>query len=366
MTNDAGSSPVPEASAPSETQLPESQQDPTAKQEQSKARKVLMLALKLLAALLIIAAPALVAAQFVPGLASVAFFGVLGAAFGWISGGPKIGAAVVVSLTALGIISILLRDHTWALALILILLGLGYGYAASKGIGKAVLQLPILTPYFMHEPPALFSDPPVIDTKYLIGVAVIMLVTGLWAVLVLRLAAGERHLTPQKMLHPRAALLYGGILGLVSAIVMIIGTTTDLKTHWIWCTLTLYVLADPQQLFTAKKMGGRVIGTLLGFAVVALLAFVGLPDGVLSIIALLALWLCLVLMVIKKPYWEYTLVLTIAVVLMDSSEVDTILLTAERFGFTLVGAGLAILVALLVNMIAYSRFGLATPEAKGA
>ncbi|MBL3698213.1 FUSC family protein [Leucobacter luti] len=325
-------------------------------------RAILILAAKLLVALLVIAAPAFIATSFVPGVSGVAFFGVLAAAFGWISGGPKIGAAVVVALTGLGVISILLREHTWALALLLVLLGVAYGYAASRGVGKAVLQLPILTPYFMNDPPALFSDPPIVDARYLIGVSVVMLLAGIWTVVVLSLAAGTRHLARLDVPNPRIPLEYGAILGLFSAIVMVVATLSGLQTHWVWITLTLYVLADPQQLFTPAKMWGRVSGTLLGFVVVSALALAGVPDGLLHLLALPALWLCLVFMVIRRPYWQYTLFLTIAVILMDTSDVDTQLLNAERIGFTVIGAALSILVAFLVNLFGFSRVGLSAPE----
>ncbi|HPT95366.1 MAG TPA: hypothetical protein PLA13_02510 [Microbacteriaceae bacterium] len=332
-----------------------------ATQDSVTRRHTIVLGLKLLAGLMIIAAPVFIAGIWVPGLSDVAFFGILAASFGWIAGGVRIGALVVASLAVLGVVVTLLRGQTWALALILIGLGVLYGYAASRGVGKAVLQLPILTPYFILKPPTLFSDPPVIDAKYIVGVLVVMLVTGLWAILVLHLAAGTRTLQHVEVREPRVPLLYGTILGVLSAVVMIIGTSTDLKTHWVWVTLTLYVLADPQQLYTPAKMWGRVLGTLAGFAVVSLLVLVGIPDNVLLILALPALWLTLVFMVIGRPYWQYALFLTITVVFMGMAEVNTLLLDAERIGFTIVGAGLSILAAILVNVIGYRRAGLSAP-----
>ncbi|KAB1644933.1 FUSC family protein [Gulosibacter chungangensis] len=325
-------------------------------------KHVILLALKLLAGLLIIAAPILIASNWLPGVTEVAFFGVLAASFGWISGGPKIGAAVVSSLAVLGVISILLHGQTWALALILVLLGMAYGFAASRGIGKVVLQLPILTPYFMRKPPALFENPPRLDTEYFIGLVAVMLAVGLWTILILHLAVGKRTVTRVEVSNRRIPLIYGAILGLLSAIVMVIGTTTDLETHWVWITLTLYVLADPQQLYSPAKMWGRVLGTLAGFAVVSLISFTGVPDSVMIYFAIPALWLCLVFMLLKMPYWQYVFLLTIAVVLMDTSDVSTLLLDAERFGFTIVGAGLSMVAALLLNVIGYGRAGLRSPQ----
>lgn len=184
-------------------------------------RSTVILALKLLAGLVIIAAPVLIASNWVPGVSAVAFFGVLAASFGWISGGVRVGALVVASLTLLGVVSILLQGQTWALALILVLLGVAYGFAAGRGMGKVVLQLPILTPYFMRKPPALLNDPPIIDVTYIIGLVVIMIVTGLWTILIMHLAAGRRTVTRTEVTNPRIPLIYGTILGLISAAVMI-------------------------------------------------------------------------------------------------------------------------------------------------
>lgn len=227
-------------------------------------RKHVMLGLKLLAGLLIIAAPVYLADHFIPGFFGVAFFGVLAATFGWMSGGPKVGAGVVVSLSILGLASILLREHTVLLALILLGLGALYGYAASRGVGKAVLQLPILTPYFMMAPPALFNYPPTIDVQYAVGIVVIVNLAGGWALLVLHLALGTRHLKPMVVPDRRVPLLYGTLMGVISAVVMTLGTSTELKSHWVWVTLTLYVLADPVQLLTWKRMWGASDGHLCG------------------------------------------------------------------------------------------------------
>lgn len=327
-------------------------------------RKHFFLALKIGAAVLVVAAPMLVASMFWAGIVGVAFYGVLAATFGWIAGGPKIGVGVVASLAVLGVISMTLEGHTWALALILVLLGVLYGYAASRGVGKAVLQLPILTPYFMMKPPGLFStDAPVIDAAYIIGVVVVMIVAGTWAIVVLHVAMGKRSLKHVEVPDPRVPLLYGTILGVFSAVVMVLGTTTDLESHWVWVTLTLYVLADPTQLVTTKKMVGRVLGTFAGFGVVTVLNLVGLPEMLLQILVLPAVWACLYYMIVRKPYWQYSFFLTVSVVLMNSTGINALVLNAERFGFTILGAGLSILTAFLVNLLYFHRSGLSAPAA---
>lgn len=328
----------------------------------SYRRKQTKLGISILVGLLIIAAPVLVASQFITGVTGVAFYGVLAGAFGWNAGGPKTGAAVVAALSALAVAAILLEGHTLFLALLLLVLGALYGYAAGRGFGSAVVQLPILTPYFMMDAPGLFTDPPVLGPAYIGGVVAVMLLSGLWTILVLHLAMPSRNPKSTKAPDLRMSLIYGTVLGAISAVVMIIGTTTDLKLHWVWVTLTLYVLADPTRLFSRRRMLDRVLGTMAGFALVTLLAIIGIPDSVLQILALPALWFCLFYLVTKRPYWRYTLFLTVTVVLMNSYGVNTLLLDAERIVFTIVGALLSILAAFLVNLLHYHRRGLTAQQ----
>lgn len=331
----------------------------------STAHKKMLLGLKILAGLLIIAAPALIANQFIDGVMSVAFFGVLAATFGWMEGGAKVGSVIVVSLSGLGLASVAFHEHTLILALILLALGVLYGYFASKGLGAAVLQLPILTPYFMMRPPPLFHDPPVVNAQYAFGIVVVMLGSGLWTMLVLRLVLGKRGLRREGVANRKVPIAYGTVLGLISAAVLLAGTATGLKSHWVWITLTLYLLADPVKLVQPKKLIGRALGTAAGFGIVSLLALLGASDQLLAACALPAIWLCIYSMAVKSPYWMYAMLLTIAVVLMNSAGLDTLLLDAERLGFTLLGTALSLAAALLMNLIFHHRFGVtATPESE--
>lgn len=314
------------------------------------------LGIRLALLLLIVAAPILPFTLLWPGVVGVALFGVLVAVFAWISGGARVAIPVTVALALLGILGIVCRDHTWLLALILLLLGIGYGVAASRGIGSAVLQLPILVPYFMMRPPPLFTDGPAeVTPLYLLAVGVIVVLAGLWTVLVLRKAMGRRALKVVDVADPRAAIVHGTVLGVLSAIVVTIAQTSVTNLHWVWVTLTLYLLANPTGPVNAKKMLYRVLGTFAGFVVVGVLLLTGLPHLILVSLAVVSLWACLFFYVAKRPYWQYVVFLTITVVLMDSSDASTVVLDAERIGFTVLGALLAIGSSFVVNLLMFRR-----------
>lgn len=307
---------------------------------------------------LVIAAPILPFSFVWPGFVGVALYGVLVSTFAWIAGGPRVSIAVTVALAVLGVVAILSRHNVWLLALIVFLLGLGYGYAASRGVRRTVLQLPILVPYFMARPPQLFSKgEPTVNATYLLAVATIVILGGLWTVFVLSRVGGRRTLTVHEVPDARAAVVYGAILGLISATVVVVASTYLPNSHWVWMTLTLYVLANPNEPMNWHRMWERVGGTLAGFALVTLLALSGLPDSVLLILGVVSLWACLYFFLTKKPYWEYVLFLSMTVVLVNSVGISTVLLDLERMAFTLIGALLAILAAAVVDLLMYHRVG---------
>lgn len=315
--------------------------------------------------ILIIAAPILPFSFMWPGFVSVALFGVLISSFAWLAGGPKVSIVMTVALAVLGVIGILCRDHIWLLALIVFLLGLAYGYAASRGIRRVVLQLPILVPYFMANAPKLFSnEEPRVDLLYLLAVAVIVILAGLWTVFVATRVGGERKLVVQEVSDRRAAIVYGALLGLVSATVVVLFLTFLPNSHWVWVTLTLYVLSNPNAPMDWRRMWERVGGTLAGFAIVTILVLVGVPDSILLMLGVVMLWAMLYFFVTKKPYWQYIMFLSMSVVLVNSVGMSTVLLDMERIGFTFVGAALAIIVTAVVDLIMYHRIGGASDRQK--
>ena len=288
----------------------------------------------------------------------MALYGVLISTFGWLAGGPRISIIMTVALAALGILAIICRHNIWLLATLVFLLGLGYGYAASRGFRRAFVQLPILVPYFMRKPPELFTtEEPTVNAVYLLAVAVIIILAGLWTLTVLSKAAGHRTHTTQRARDPKTAIIYGAILGLISAAVVLTASTYLPNSHWVWITLTLYILANPNEPMNWRRMWERVGGTLAGFTLVTLLVLIGTPDSWLLILGVVTLWACLYFFITKKPYWEYVLFLSMTVVLINSAKINTVLLDLERMAFTIIGALLAVGSAALVDLIMYHRIG---------
>lgn len=320
--------------------------------------------------ILIIGAPFLILSIWVPGAVSLALFGVLAGMFSYLPGNPKSALSVVVVLAVLGMVAVLLHGQTWILAAMLVLLGVGYGFAASKGLGSAVLQIPILVPYFMMSPPPLFSEePPTLDWRYILTSAVLVILGGAWTIFVLHKATHMGTLKVKPVADPRMPLLYGTLLGIMSAGVLLIVVAVNedyvMGSHWVWVILTIYVLADPTELVGWQKMGHRILGALIGFTAVTVLILLGLPGEVMSMLALVTLWFLAYWMIMKKPYWQYIIFLTMTVVLMNSTPDNALIMDIERVAFTLIGAGLTILAAVIVNLVFYHRRGVSVPHDDG-
>lgn len=322
---------------------------------------------KLAVLMLCMAAPVIPFTFIWPGFYGVAMYGIMVATLSWVSAGPKVSLMATAALGVFGAIGIVCRGQVWLLAVIVFLLGVGFGVAASRGVNSAVMQVMILTPYFMRQPPPLFSKgEPSVTPIYLISVVVIVFLGGCWAIFLLERMAGKRTLRVKEVPDPKGAFLYGVLLGLVSASVVVVGQTYFPNTRWVWITMTLYVLTNPLQPLNWHRMWQRVGGTVGGLAVVTILALAGVPDPVMLLLGLITLWACLYLYVTEKPYWEYVVLLSMTVVLINSYGKNTHLLDLQRMGFTLVGAALAITIACTVNLIRYHRIsGTGMPELAG-
>jgi hypothetical protein len=293
---------------------------------------------------LIIALPfGVVSALWWPGAVSVAAFGVMAGASSAIAGGFRVGAYTGIAVAAVGVCGILVRDSVWLIAVFMVLLGAVYGLAAARGYAGAAVWLPLLGPYFVASPPALFTQaPPTVTLGYLLAVAGIVAVSGVWAAAVIQLLVTKGETHPGEQIPQRIALSYGLVLGAFAAGCAVAGTLWGSATQWQWVTLTIFLLANPAGQLDREKFVHRVFGTLGGF-VLALVLFALTPSNTIVILAaLITLWLALTLSAAGKPYWSYVTFLTPSVVLLDSFGYSQTSIADQRLLFTVVGAVLAV------------------------
>lgn len=119
--------------------------------------------------------------------------------------------------------------------------------------------------------------------------------------------------------------------------------------HGYWVAVTVVVALRPLPAERADTVKGRLLGTLLG-AAVALVAAITLPTWAAAAVAAICLYL-LVVYAMGGSYFMQTLFLTPMLLLLASLGDDSlsIELTAQRVLFTIVGAGLVVLGAVILR-----------------
>lgn len=139
---------------------------------------------------------------------------------------------------------------------------------------------------------------------------------------------------------------------------VLVAVTTFISLQWVqlehawWIVLSLLVMVHPDTDATRSRVWHRILGTVAGGVVAALIAgAIGLstPTRILGGIVAVAS----VLAHFKAPYWVFSALLTAALVLLTVAP-DTLLRSdAERIGFTLAG-GLAVLLAGVLSSLIIS------------
>jgi uncharacterized membrane protein YccC len=101
---------------------------------------------------------------------------------------------------------------------------------------------------------------------------------------------------------------------------------------------------------TLQKTRQRLIGTVLGAGVAALLAELTTTPAGLNALALVTL--TMTAMVSSGPrYWLYVMFLTPTVILLTSAPADVLILDVQRVAYTAVGAVLAVGASVLVEWL---------------
>lgn len=113
-------------------------------------------------------------------------------------------------------------------------------------------------------------------------------------------------------------LLLAGLCGVFTLVCMLWFSGTN---AW-WAVLTVAVILQPTHGQTRTKLYGRILGTVLGGTVAALAVLV-LPNAVAILLGVVASLACVLLLMAGADYWQYSVAVTMSVILLtfDSSEV---------------------------------------------
>ena len=315
------------------------------------------LGLRVFAVMVLALAPALVMlAAGWPGAVATAHFALVGAAYGTLSGGFRFGVIATLTIAVAGVIAIPLGAYPWAIAALMVVLGGIYGFWAAAGYASGAMLIPALVPYLVRDPPAIFSsDAPTIDLAYLATFALIVVTTGVWTALVLSKLVLKGKTFGGGRLSPRPTIAFGLFLGAIAGLVVAVVSQVAPGSEWAWITYTMFILANPTGKIDPQQARERVIGTVIGLAAALAISALPLGSALLGLVILVLITTAVVVRIDKKPYWMYVMILTPAIIIMDSSGSDTAVLAEQRLLFTLLGVAIIIATTLLANF-AWSRF----------
>lgn len=237
--------------------------------------------------------------------------------------------------------------NPWLAAAVLAVAAFLRGYAAKVGMHDALIMTVITLGFIVASP--VSSDVPIVAPLY---VALVTLVSALWATLVMFLLRHRMHVREHTALDPVRLLPFSVVLAFLVAVATWFVVNLDLGHTGGWIILTILVVFQPTLGAGFRKAVHRAAGTILGF-IIAILVGAVLPRGGLLYLAGVAFLMAAFLFMLQgRPYWLYATVLTPAIVLLESAGSTVDAVAEQRLGATLVGVVVTVLVMLALSPFA--------------
>ena len=180
--------------------------------------------------------------------------------------------------------------------------------------------------------------------------AALALLGGLWSMAVGVVVLRGVPRSAAAPLRDAVALIYGLCLA------VLLGVTTFVASTWFhgttagWALLTIFVVARPGLAETNSRIITRVLGTIAGGLVAALVAFAVPIHAVHVAIGLVALVAAIGMQVKKTSYAVYAFTLTASIVMLNSPGTDVLPVDLERVLYTVAGALFAGLLVLVLEV----------------
>lgn len=297
-----------------------------------------------LVVLVVAIAPPLIICGLVLGgpAASLLMFGALTGALNTVSGGFRLGALASAFLLLATPLALLAGQVPLAGACLLAIVCLAVGISAGWGLNGTLMLVPLSLAYLMVVPlpvRELPEDPA--SQTYLLWVLGGMALCAYWAAAAVYVLIRNKQL-PRPAGNSRSDTLeYTVIMTVLVSVSMYFVLAYAREEHGVWLVLTLLILLQTDTRSTLRKSKNRIIGTVAGVLLGALLVSVIPSNAVLTILAAGCL-LGVFTFILGGPYYLYTFCLTLVLVLTAAPAGDALQTAVERSAFTLLGAVLAI------------------------
>ncbi|MGA1146795.1 MAG: FUSC family protein [Candidatus Nanopelagicales bacterium] len=316
----------------------------------------------LLVALLSI--PALIAQQmWLPGSAGIFLLGSVPSAIAVVLIGPRRGLQIAVAAAVGGALAAGFAGNAWVGAAIIAGLA-GYGgYSARYGNESPILLVPVVIAFIVISPPDLATRDGYTlgGFEYAAVVGVSLLIGGVWVAILGLVLTRKMERAKNDPVERSVAIGYGIALAASTGIATFVAAYYSPGSTGAWVVLTILLVMKPRPTDMWRTARHRVGGTLVGAAIAAVLVIAMDQIGISRVTwsgLLGAVFLILALGVLRvRPYWQFVMLLTPAIILLKSSGDDTLNLDALRVVMTIIGTVIALLFAVVVREINFKISG---------
>ncbi len=298
---------------------------------------------------------------WVENAGSVFLFGALPAAVAVFGGNLQLAPKFAVLTAASGALAFIVAGNTILSTLVLATVAGLVGFTARRGHQSPGLMMVIFLGFLIVSPPLLFwreSGEQIAGTAMVIVGAALLLAGGLWAYLIgfairSRIPAGREPVVMESSVVIPYALALFVSTGLATFFALDYGT----DGLGAWIILTVIIVVQPEREMMRSRVKDRVLGTLMGgfiaLVVLLILQVLNWQSGYWQL-GFAFLFIAIAMSYFQSgPYWKYVIYLTPGIILLDSNHAtDQFQVLELRVLFTVVGAVIAVLVAVGVRTLA--------------
>lgn len=283
------------------------------------------------------------------GSLAAVFAGFTGLLAGFAFGG-RFAVLVATIAATLQFVAFPMASHPVGAGMVMAVTALLYGLSSRRGATSSIVFAPIAVLVTLTLPPDAISGRSTMVTAAVVALGA--LVGGLWGSAA-GLWARRRvpHAAPNGVTAPIAwvyAIAMAVATGLSMALVL--GTGTHQGGEWL--VLTLFVVGQPNEHGTWAKALQRLGGTAIGFAIVFTVTSVVASPTVYTALAVGFAIAAVVARFESRPYWQYVIVLTPAVVFAEGAGTDVVHLDVLRLEYTVLGAIVAMAMLAVLRFVA--------------
>ncbi len=299
---------------------------------------------------------------WVENAASVFLFGAVPAVAAVFGGNLRLAPKFAVLTAASGALAFIVAGNTILSTLVLATVAGLIGLTARHGHQSPGLIMAISLGFLIVSPPLLFwreGGEQIADTAMVIVGVALLLAGGLWACLIgfalrSRIPAGQEPVAMDSSVVIPYALALFVSTGLATFGALVYGSGDGLGA---WIILTVILVVQPEREIMRSRVKDRVLGTLVGgfiaLVVLLILQVLNWQSGYWQL-GFAFLFITIAMSYFQSgPYWKFVMYLTPGVILLASNHAtDQFQVLELRVLFTVVGAVIAVLVAVGVRTLA--------------